>query len=263
MACVYQIKNEVNGKLYIGSTIRPAYIRKYEHFSKLRENLHSNDYLQKSFNKYGEKSFTFSIVEDYKFPEDYTKIYIVEYLLGREYYFIEKLEAAYNLKTSLTTGNTGYKHSEETRKKIGESNLSKNPSKRTLRKRELLEMKQRGEFIQKGRKSGWKHNPETIQKIKERSSQEDNALRMKELQKLVAAKRIGCHQSEESKRKMMVTRFGALKEIEIYKNGEFFKTCNMSTEAAKITGVKPSAIRNNLSGLSRSAGGYVFKYKNV
>jgi group I intron endonuclease len=262
MACIYQIKNEVNGKLYIGSTIRPAYIRKYEHFSKLRENLHGNDHLQKSFNKYGENNFTFSVVEEYKFPEDYSKIYKVEYLLGREYFFIEKFNPEYNIKTSLTTGNTGYKHSEETRKKIGESNISKNPSKRTIRKRELLEMKQRGEFVQKGKKPGWKHSPEAIQKIKERSNQEDNKLRIRELQKLSAAKRVGSHQSEESKKKMLMTKFKKHREIEIYsKEGELLHVCNFSPEASQITGVKRSAISNNLAGYSKSAGNLIFKYK--
>jgi len=114
-----------------------------------------------------------------------------------------------------------------------------------------------------GSKSKFNHTSEAIEKIRTRSNQEDNRLRIREIQKMAAAKRIGCHQSKESKKKMIVTKFGSLKEIEIYKNGEFVEVCNMSTEAAKITGVKSSAIRNNLSGLSKSAGGYVFKYKNI
>jgi hypothetical protein len=32
--------------------------------------------------------------------------------------------------------------------------------------------------------------------------------------------------------------------------------------ASKLTGVKRAAISNNLAGLSKSAGGYIFKYKN-
>jgi len=262
MACIYQIKNEVNGNLYIGSTIRPAHIRKYEHFSKLRKNLHGNDHLQKSFNKYGENNFTFSVVEEYKFPEDYSKIYKVDYLLGREYFFIEKFNAKYNIKTSLTTGNTGYKHSEETRKKIGKANLSKNPSKRTIRKRELAEIKSKGGVIKKGRNYGWKHSSEAIEKIKERSNKEDNKLRIREIQKISAAKKIGSHQSEESKKKMMITKFKRHRQIEIYnKEGKLLHVCNFSPEASKITGVKRSAISNNLTGYSKSAGNLIFKYK--
>jgi hypothetical protein len=114
-----------------------------------------------------------------------------------------------------------------------------------------------------GSRSRFNHTLEAIEKIKVRSGQEDNRLRIREIQKLAAIKRKGCSQSEQSKIKMIVTKFGKLKEIEIYKNGELVETCSMSTEASKITGVKSSAIRNNLSGLSKSAGGYVFKYKNI
>lgn len=114
-----------------------------------------------------------------------------------------------------------------------------------------------------GSRSKFKHSKEAIEKIKIRSNQEDNKLRIKEIQKIAATKRTGSHHSQESKRKIIVTKFGAIKQIEIYKNGELIETCNMSTEASNITGIKPSAIRNNLSGLSKSAGGYVFKYKNV
>lgn len=114
-----------------------------------------------------------------------------------------------------------------------------------------------------GRSGRFKHTKESIEKIKNRSNKEDNMLRIKEIQKTAAVKRVGTHHSKESKVQMIVTKFGALKEIEIYKDNKLFNTCALSTEASKITGVKPSAIRNNLSNLSKSAGGYVFKYKNV
>lgn len=37
---------------------------------------------------------------------------------------------------------------------------------------------------------------------------------------------------------------------------------NSLKEASTLTGVKRAAIANNLAGLSKSAGGYIFKYKN-
>lgn len=263
MSYIYQIKNEVNGKLYIGSTIRPSYIRKYEHFSQLRKNIHKNSHLQRAFNKYGEDSFTFSILEEYKFPEDYGKMYIVEYLLGREYYFIEKLNAEYNIKIDLTIGNTGYKHTEETKDKIRKSKLSKTPSERTLREVEIKRKKENGEIVKRGIPKGWKHSEESIEKIRKRSNKEDNKLRIKEIQKISAKKRIGKHHPKEVKLKMVITRFGGIKEIEIYKSGELINVCNFISEASKITGIKTSAIKNNLCGLSKTAGGYIFKYKNL
>lgn len=113
-----------------------------------------------------------------------------------------------------------------------------------------------------GRNGTFEHSKESIEKIRNRSIQDDNKLRIREIQKVAAAKRVGMHHSNESKKKIVVTKFGTLKEIEIYKNEELLYTCNFSPEASKLTGVKRSAISNNLAGLSKSAGGYIFKYKN-
>lgn len=114
-----------------------------------------------------------------------------------------------------------------------------------------------------GRNGKFNHTPEAIQKIAIRSNKEDNKLRIREIQKIAVIIRKGSHHSDESKKKIVIGRFGKIKEIDIYKNGELLKTCNLSIEAADFTGVKPSTIRNNLSGLSKSAGGYIFKYKNI
>jgi group I intron endonuclease len=249
VAFVYKIENTANGKFYVGSTYRPKHIRKYEHLSSLRKNSHPNDYLQKSFNKYGENCFSFVIVETYKFPEDYTKEYVNEYLLGREFFFIENLQPQYNIKKSIERGKTGYYHSEETKRKISESHKKiKSPKEKKLT-RPL---------------SGWKHSPEAIEKIRARSSQPDNVERMRKMAKESVAKYIVGHVcTEESKIKMMQTKFKKHRPIEIYnKEGELLHTCNFSTEASKLTGVKRSSISNNLIGLSKSAGNLVFKYKN-
>ena len=61
---------------------------------------------------------------------------------------------------------------------------------------------------------------------------------------------------------MMMTKFKEHREIEIYtKEGKLLHVCNFSLEASKITGVKRSAISNNLIGYSKSAGNLIFKYK--
>jgi group I intron endonuclease len=115
-----------------------------------------------------------------------------------------------------------------------------------------------------GSKGGFNHTFEAIEKIKVRSNQEDNKLRIREIQKLAVKSRIGTHHSTEVKLQIVKTKFGFIKEIEIYKkDGEIVYTCNLSKEAFELTGVKPSAIRNNLVGLSKSAGGYIFKYKEI
>ncbi|HNB52959.1 MAG TPA: GIY-YIG nuclease family protein [Anaerolineales bacterium] len=59
---VYQIRCVSNGKIYIGSTNRMAH-RWGQHKRKLRNGNHHNIYLQNAWNKYGEDSFEFSVLE--------------------------------------------------------------------------------------------------------------------------------------------------------------------------------------------------------
>jgi hypothetical protein len=66
-ACVYQIVNSVNNKIYIGETTRGE-IRWKEHLKSLRGNRHENHKLQADFDKFGEEVFKWSIIEEY--PKD-------------------------------------------------------------------------------------------------------------------------------------------------------------------------------------------------
>lgn len=60
---IYKIINVVNNKFYVGSAVNFSR-RKARHFSELRHNKHNNRWLQASWNKYGEKSFVFVVVEE-------------------------------------------------------------------------------------------------------------------------------------------------------------------------------------------------------
>jgi len=60
---VYIIQNIINHKVYIGAS-NNTYKRLCDHKMWLRKNNHDNIHLQASFNKYGEKNFTFEILED-------------------------------------------------------------------------------------------------------------------------------------------------------------------------------------------------------
>ncbi len=68
-ACVYQIVNTVNNKIYIGQTTRGE-LRWKDHLRALR-NGHTgrwNHKLQADFNKFGEDAFEWSIIKEY--PKD-------------------------------------------------------------------------------------------------------------------------------------------------------------------------------------------------
>ena len=61
MIGIYKIENKANGKVYIGQSVNIE-SRWKGHKSNLRNNKHQNDYLQKSWNKYGEENFDFSVL---------------------------------------------------------------------------------------------------------------------------------------------------------------------------------------------------------
>lgn len=77
---VYRITNKNNGKFYIGSS-RSIFSRWFNHTCDLKNNNHTNYKLQRAFNKYGMKSFTFEVVELHE-PEGLNK---------REQYYLDTL----------------------------------------------------------------------------------------------------------------------------------------------------------------------------
>lgn len=81
---IYQIKNNVNGKVYVGQTVNFAH-RKRQHFKALKENTHYNQYLQRSFNKYGQAGFSFEVIEEC----------LPEFLNERERYWIQAKQSEY------------------------------------------------------------------------------------------------------------------------------------------------------------------------
>jgi group I intron endonuclease len=59
---IYQIRNSVNGKIYVGSA-KNIYARWTAHKAQLRENRHHSILLQRAWNKYGAFAFSFEVIE--------------------------------------------------------------------------------------------------------------------------------------------------------------------------------------------------------
>lgn len=79
---VYQIRNVINNKIYIGSS-KNIYKRWKTHISRLKYNKHCNSYLQSAWNKYGEDNFEFSILEE---------VNNLDELKNLEQYYIDTLQ---------------------------------------------------------------------------------------------------------------------------------------------------------------------------
>lgn len=110
---VYGIRNLINNKLYVGSS-KNLKKRIIAHKCGLNKNKHPNEYLQKSYNKYGLHNFLFFTIE----LCDTAKLY------EREQYFIDlyqSIDNGYNLKR-VDTGKDGFVYSKKTREKMSECN---------------------------------------------------------------------------------------------------------------------------------------------
>lgn len=67
---IYQIRNLVNNKVYIGSS-NNLRNRKASHFKCLKSGRHENPHLQRAYNKYGKDNFIFEILELCTLEEQY------------------------------------------------------------------------------------------------------------------------------------------------------------------------------------------------
>lgn len=109
MGIVYEIRNLINNKPYVGSSERGFKERcLWEHRAELRKDEHShNSHLQRSWNKYGEENFEFNVLVEIQ----------DDYVIKAEQYWIDKLNAyedGYNLEK--------YAHEAIRNRMVGEDN---------------------------------------------------------------------------------------------------------------------------------------------
>lgn len=108
---IYLIRCLANNRIYVGSTANLRR-RRCRHFSELRRHIHKNAHLQRAWDKYGEQSFTFEILE-LVLPTD---------LLNREQYWLDTLqpfeERGFNIGRVANTPFLGRTHTPEARAKI-------------------------------------------------------------------------------------------------------------------------------------------------
>lgn len=113
LAGIYKITNIIDGKSYIGQTVK-LLGRYWKHASTLRLQKHRNPHLQAAVNKYGIENFTFEVLEVLPLNKSL--------LTKREQYWINFYKTGdnkfgYNM-TSAQDGHLGMKRSAETKKKL-------------------------------------------------------------------------------------------------------------------------------------------------
>ena len=183
---IYAIVNKINNKKYVGSAINFK-TRWGQHRSELNKNKHDNSYLQNSWNKYGEYTFEFWVletVENKKNLIDREQIWI-------DYYKSNKRENGYNLRIKAES-NVGIKLTEEIKKKITLAHKGKIFSKKTKQKISIATSgknnpmygrkgKDAPSFGKPGTMLGKKHSEETKKKMsKTRKGKKHNKPRTEE-----------------------------------------------------------------------------------
>lgn len=140
MYYIYQITNTVNGKFYIGSA-KNLTRRKATHLRRLKNKTHHSRYLQNAFDKYGESSFVFSVldtVEDdkvYDIENQYIKDLKPDYNMMKDVFSHIGLKRSKETCEKISKALTGKKMSEETKQKVRQANIGKKQSPQLVAKR--------------------------------------------------------------------------------------------------------------------------------
>jgi group I intron endonuclease len=114
---IYKIINVVNNKFYVGSAVNFKR-RKTRHFSELRTGKHNNSKLQNAWNKYGEQSFVFVIVESLPEGSDLLaaeNLWLKEHV-GKDYCYNIGVDATAPMlgMSGKASPTWGYKHTAKT-----------------------------------------------------------------------------------------------------------------------------------------------------
>ena len=216
---IYQIRNTVNGKTYVGSTTSLRR-RRAEHLRELAAGRHFNPILQRAWAKYGAQAFVFEVVE--VCPREDRHV--------REQHYLDTLAPAYNVMKVAgeipvygatdamreavrrhATGNTyrvGKKHSPETIELLRQVHKGVIPSQETKDRRSASLM---------GRVISQKTVDATIQRNKDRVWTEESRNKLAESQSARFTPEARAHltqintgkkASDETKAKMSESRRG-------------------------------------------------------
>ena len=229
MIGIYKITNPI-GNSYIGQSRdiehRFYYYRLSSDWIKEQRKLYN------SLKKYGYENHVFEIIEECSEETINEKeIYWI--------YFYNSVEQGLNLKY----GGIGGRHSEETKQNISKSLMGKKQSKETIEKRsQKLKGQKRSEYT------------------KQLMSDSKKTLEITWGDKISESKKNSTYRHPKETMDKIAQKNS--KPIEQYTPaGILLNTYPSAMEAMRQTGIKNDNINQNLKGKSKSAGGFIWKYK--
>ena len=267
---IYKITNKINGKFYIGSSQNISR-RWYDHKRELRHNRHCNKHLQDAWNKYGEDSFSFEVIEEC----DICKLSEIEQRYINKY--IDS-EIMYNISRDTVSSMRGRKHTEKAKKKMSETRKGLNSGEKhwLYGKHVSDETKKKLSEAFSGVNNpmyGKHHSEETLKKLSDSHKGKECPDYLKQrfrLEMLGSGNPFyGKHHTKEVIELMSKNRTGLLKGadspvrrkiVRISENTGEIKVYETVTDAANDNNAQRSHIALVCRGERKHAGGYKWMY---
>jgi group I intron endonuclease len=255
---VYKISFKGTNRFYIGSTSNTQE-RRGEHLRLLRRKEHANPIVQNVFDKYGEQSFIFEIIE--QLPENFNG----DDIKKAEQKWLDLYYDNQNLCMNIlseATSSKGRKVSEETKRKISFALKGRKIHPNTLAR---LKDRTKNPFA----KSGKDHPAYGIPMPEHVKAILRNAVvgrpRSEEHRKNLGKAHKGFRHSEQSKQKMSLSRRDGncnnTKKVYQYSlDGQLIKCWNYMTKAAKETNTNLAVMSMCCHGHYKTANGFIWSF---
>jgi len=125
---IYKATNKINGKMYIGQTVHRLRQRKQSHISAALS-IRDNTYFHRALRKYGNENFSWKILQECDTIEELNQLEI--FYIG---YYNTFGNNGYNLTVGGKSGLVGFRHTEESKRKMSEAQKGKKLSEETKRR---------------------------------------------------------------------------------------------------------------------------------
>lgn len=256
---VYKIVCKVNGKMYIGQTIRSVEERWRSHKYDAKKRNHKDKlHISRAINKYGEENFKISTV---CFANNQQELNVREKTAIR---LFDSIRSGFNLhegglnqrlslitRAKISAANKGRKKPLGFGEKIRQSRLGKKNSESTKIKCSQSQIREKSAWF------GKKHSEETRAKM--RKAQKGRKHSPESIEKM-RNKKLGKKMSEEAKKKMSVRRFGRKpnqRPVICLNDGRIFSSIK---EAASTLKMGVGSIRRLITGEAKEIRGLRVKY---
>lgn len=246
MMIIYKITNLINGKIYIGQTVRKLSTRISNH------KCYNGSLISNAFKKYGDENFSIEIIDRASSKNE---------LDTKEIYWIERYNSiapnGYNI-TKGGGGTIGYKLSDETKQKISKANKGKVSPTKGYKLSD--ETKQKIRSSRKGKYCG-ENNPHYGKKHSEKTLKMLSELKKgkrltNEQRKAISEGHKGKKMSDMQKKKISQAMPTKKKVINV-DTGEIFESL---MQASEMYNIDKSTLCKVCSGKRKKAGGFRWIY---